>query len=261
MAQPRNPVHSPRKPVVSGNPESKMIQPELLTAISQELRSQLNNILSLAEILDEGIYGPQMEQQHHALRSMIESGEQMAALINDAAIFSKISSGALDLQAAPVWVMALCQASIRLVRERSYHREIRLILQYDNLVDVMIGDEWVLRQILVNLLDTALKLTNEKGVVSLEVRGDPDQQQIHFSVECSGSMIAKANLAHLFEPFSRPNNSQTQSYGGAGLRLALVQRMVQLHRGSITARVDPGQALTFLMTLPWSKPPEKSKLS
>jgi signal transduction histidine kinase len=125
----------------------------------------------------------------------------------------------------------------------------------------MIGDEWVLRQILVNLLDIALKLTNEKGVVSLQVRGDLDQQRIIFSVECSGSVIARADLAHLFEPFSRPNNTQVHPYDGAGLRLALVQHMVQLHHGSITARTEPGQALTFLMTLPWSKPAEKIKPS
>jgi CheY-like chemotaxis protein/anti-sigma regulatory factor (Ser/Thr protein kinase) len=115
------------------------------------------------------------------------------------------------------------------------------------------ADERRLKQILVNLLSNAIKFTDQGGEIGLEVIGDPEKGMVHFSVWDTGIGIAKADITRLFQPFVQLDSSLTRAYAGTGLGLTLVQRLADMHGGSVSVESAgvPGEGSRFTVTLPW----------
>jgi CheY-like chemotaxis protein len=111
-----------------------------------------------------------------------------------------------------------------------------------------------LKQMLVNLLSNAVKFTPTCGAVGLRVQGDAARQVVEFVVWDKGIGIAPESLPHLFQPFTQLDSNLSREFPGTGLGLALVQRMAQLHKGTIHAASTPGVGSTFTLTLPWPQP-------
>jgi len=114
------------------------------------------------------------------------------------------------------------------------------------------ADERRLIQILVNLLDNAVKFTPAGGTVGLEVTANQEQAYIMFTVWDTGIGIAEADYARLFQPFTQIDGRLARQYEGVGLGLTLVRRLVELHGGSISVTSTPGQGSRFTVSLPWS---------
>lgn len=116
----------------------------------------------------------------------------------------------------------------------------------------MVADGRRLKQILINLLSNAIKFTPNGGAVGLELKGNaPTTGFLQFIIWDTGVGIAEEAKAHLFQPFVQLDSSLARQYDGTGLGLALVQRMVLLHRGTVTLESEPGQGSRFTVTLPW----------
>jgi CheY-like chemotaxis protein/anti-sigma regulatory factor (Ser/Thr protein kinase) len=113
------------------------------------------------------------------------------------------------------------------------------------------ADQRRLQQILVNLLENAIKFTPKGGEVGLEVHGDLLHEQVTFTVWDTGIGIAEADLPQLFQPFTQLDSSLSRQYEGTGLGLALVRRLTEAHGGSVTVTSTPGSGSRFSITLPW----------
>lgn len=226
---------------------------EFLATMSHELRTPLNSILGLSESLLEQRRDPLSEHQQRSLQIIESSGRHLLELINDILDVSKIEAGKFDYYPQIIVVDELCRASLSFVKEQATRKSITVTYEEETPVNKVYADPRRLKQILVNLLTNAVKFTPENGQVILQVRADAEQDRIQFSVIDSGIGIALEDLKQLFIPFSQVDNSLTREYEGTGLGLALVQKLTDLHGGSVDVESEVGRGSRFTINLPLGK--------
>ncbi len=228
------------------------LKDEFLANMSHELRTPLNAILGMAEGLQEQIFGPITPEQTRSIATIERSGRHLLALINDILDLAKIESGKLTLQRTSVAVSYLCESSLPFVRQQAIQKTIRLTTQVPPHLPDLVVDELRIRQVLINLLNNAVKFTPTGGQVSLTVRPHQDDQGdwITFAIEDTGIGIAPEALERLFKPFVQIDSSLTRQHSGTGLGLALVKQLVELHGGRVTVTSTPDQGSCFTISLP-----------
>ena len=227
---------------------------EFLASMSHELRTPLNAILGLSEALQEQTYGPLTERQLKSLRTIEESGRHLLALINDILDLSKIEAGKVELQIDSVSVESVCRVGLQFVKQTAVKKQIKVSSNLDPRAKVILADERRLKQILVNLLSNAVKFTPEGGSVGLETQADAENGVLRFTVWDTGIGIAHQDMGRLFKPFVQLDGGLSRQYAGSGLGLSLVQRMVEMHGGSVSVESDgvPGHGSRFSVSLPWT---------
>ncbi len=218
---------------------------------SHELRTPLTSLKGLAEILVIGAHGnnPQViEQSAGAIRSELE---RLSRLVNDLLTLSRLDSAGdtADLPAhhtrtdiGPVLAAALTQMG-----PLAEAREIDLVQACSGPLWVM-GDAGQLKQVVLNLMDNALRYTPPGGKVT--VRGRVDGSQVRLEVQDTGAGIAAADLPHIFARFYRGDPSRTRATGNSGLGLAIVRALVEAHDGTILVQSALGSGTCFLIRLP-----------
>ena len=226
---------------------------DFLAGMSHELRTPLTAVLGLAEALQLNYHGPLTDQQAHYVQLIHQSGEHLLALINDVLDLAKVSAGRLVLEIAPVSVVEICQAAVRLVTPQAGKKQISVLLTVDPAVTVLQADARRLKQILVNLLGNAVKFTPADGQAGLTVRGNAKQGVAEFTVWDTGIGIAAEDLPRLFQDFVQLDTRLARDYEGTGLGLATVWRLAELHGGQVKAESDgPGKGSRFTVSLPWA---------
>jgi signal transduction histidine kinase/CheY-like chemotaxis protein len=224
---------------------------DFLASMSHELRTPLNAILGMSEILWRELYGPLGEKQVKCVRTIEESGRHLLALINDILDVAKVEAGKLELNLNTVSVPSTCEASLRLVKQAAYEKQLQLSSILDGQVTTMRADGRRLKQILVNLLGNAVKFTPEGGEIGLEVTGDAPEHKIHFTVWDTGIGIAQEEIGRLFQPFVQLDSSLSREHAGTGLGLSLVRRLAEAHGGSVSVESEVGKGSRFTVSLPW----------
>ena len=227
------------------------LKDEFLASMSHELRTPLNGILNISQGLYEQVYGTMNSRQQDALHDVEECGRHLLSLVNDILDVAKVEAGMLEVEPGPIAVERICQATIRLVKDSAHKKRLRLSLNHDESVGVLISDERRLKQILVNLLSNAVKFTPEGGEVGLEVAGDRAARQVCFTVRDTGIGINPEDLARLFQPFVQFDSRLSRNYPGTGLGLALVKRLTTLLGGHTLVDSQPGVGSRFTVVLPW----------
>ncbi|MBM3235839.1 response regulator [Candidatus Poribacteria bacterium] len=233
------------------------LKDEFLASMSHELRTPLSAILGMSEGLQEEVYGPLNDKQMKCLRGIEESGRHLLSLINDILDVSKIAVGKLALEIGPVSVEAVCEASLRFIKQDAQKKRLHVSSTIDNSVTTFQGDERRLKQILVNLLSNAVKFTKAGGTIGLEVVGDSEHHAVRFIVWDTGIGISPEQMPLLFKPFTQLDSSLSRQQTGTGLGLALVHRLVELHQGGISVESEVGQGSRFTVSLPWYEQDEK----
>lgn len=230
------------------------LKDEFLAGMSHELRTPLNAVLGLSEALLEEVYGDLNLNQKESIQTIEQSGNHLLSLINDILDLSKIESGKMELQLTPVSVQSLCESSLNFVKQQAMRKQIRLSCQVvDGLTEIEVDDRR-LRQVLVNLLSNAVKFTPENGNVWFKAEGDPLYETVEFSVTDTGIGIAPDNIEKIFKPFVQLDSSLSRRYSGTGLGLSLVQRITELHGGSVILESEVGKGSRFIVKLPWRQP-------
>jgi len=224
---------------------------EFLASMSHELRTPLTAVLGLTEVLRERAYGPVNDKQDSFLKLIEESGRHLLDLINDILDLAKIEAGKLQIDQAPVSADSLVENSLNMVRTAARKKNLILTHTEDGRVHSLVVDGRRIKQALVNLLANAIKFTPEGGRVGLEVIGDRTLNEARLTVWDTGIGIDESDLPKLFNPFVQIDSTLSRQYGGTGLGLALVKRMVELHGGRVEVTSTPEIGSRFTLVLPW----------
>ncbi|PZO38321.1 MAG: hypothetical protein DCF19_16720 [Pseudanabaena frigida] len=234
------------------------LKDEFLANMSHELRTPLNSILGMTEALQEQIFGGINEKQRNALQTVERSSEHLLMLINDILDVAKIESGQIELDFAPTDIAYLCQSSLAFIKQQALKKRIQLEVKLPkNLPDQML-DERRIRQVLINLLNNAMKFTPEGGRITLEATTHRDLESsnsaywMRFAITDTGIGIAPENINKLFQPFIQIDSALNRQYAGTGLGLALVKQMVELHGGRVGLTSELGVGSCFMIDLPYT---------
>lgn len=222
---------------------------EFLANMSHELRTPLNSILGLSESLLEQRRGPLNDHQQRSLQIVEASGQHLLELINDVLDLSKIEAGKFDFYPQPISVDTLCRSSLAFVKAQAARKSVTVTYLNEPTVSQIYADPRRLKQILLNLLTNAVKFTPKNGTVALEVRADLEQDLIQFSVIDNGIGITADDLPRLFQPFVQVDSSLNRLYEGTGLGLTLVQKLTDLHGGSVHVESEVGKGSRFTIHL------------
>ena len=227
------------------------VKDEFLANMSHELRTPLNAVLGMSESLEEQIAGPLNDKQLKYIRTISESGKHLLELINDILDLSKIEAGRLELNVSQVLVSALCEASMRMIKEQALKKNLDVSLKIAPDVKFIMGDERRLKQSLVNLLSNAVKFTPNDHKLGVEVIGHPRNQTVTFTVWDEGIGMPPEKLDLIFKPFVQLDSGLAREFSGTGLGLALVAQMIRLHGGSVSVESKEEAGSRFSFTLPW----------
>ena len=223
---------------------------EFLASMSHELRTPLNGILGLSEALQLDVYGPLNEKQKSTLGHVEDSGRHLLELINDILDVSKIEAGKFELEMLPCSLGDICQSSIHLTKGMAGKKRQNVNFTMNPASININADARRLKQVLVNLLSNAVKFTPESGSLGLEVTKNETDNIVFISVWDNGIGISPEDIKKLFQPFVQLDSSLSRQQTGTGLGLTLVQRLVEMHGGSIEIQSNPGQGSRFTVALP-----------
>jgi signal transduction histidine kinase len=227
------------------------VKDEFLASINHELRTPLTGILGLSEVMQLQTYGPLNEKQMTALKHIVASGKLLLKLINDILDFSRIEARQLSLNIGPCQLNQICEASLQAVAIQTQQKKMETSFNCNPASIVIQADAHRLRQMLDNLINNAIKFTPPGGSLGIEVNGSPAEQLARITVWDTGIGIRSEDLPRLFQIFVQLDSSLARQYNGTGLGLALVQRLAELHDGSVSVQSQPGHGSRFTICLPW----------
>jgi CheY-like chemotaxis protein len=195
-------------------------------------------------------------KQLKAVKVIESSSDHLLALINDILDVAQIEAGQFNLYWENVPLQSLCEASIQMVYEEANKKGIKINKQLDATVTTIQGDNRRLKQILVNLLNNAVKFTPEGGEIGLEIQGDLANEMVNIVIWDTGIGISKEGKQRLFgemnrpKPFHQLENTLSRQYQGSGLGLVLVFTLTAMHNGSIKIESKPGKGTRMTVSLP-----------
>jgi len=229
--------------------EIEQMKDTILATVSHELRTPLNAILGHVEMLKEAVYGPINERQRRASERIISNTNRLLEIVSDLLDQAQIEAGKMSLRINPFKPADLLESVRSLMSKMAADKNLALTGEIAPAVPViLIGDFTRLQQILVNLVNNALKFT-EKGSVQILIFR-PDVHHWSMEVQDTGTGIPEEELDHIFDPFHQVDNSPTRKYAGFGLGLAIVNQLVALMGGNITLNSRVGVGSVFTVTLP-----------
>ncbi|OQY45383.1 MAG: hypothetical protein B6242_10515 [Anaerolineaceae bacterium 4572_78] len=222
---------------------------DFLATISHEFRTPMNGVIGMTSLLLETSL---TSEQHEFVETIRISAESLLTVINDILDFSKIESGDMSLENYPYELRDCIEETLCLVAMKAAKKKIELLYMIDsNVPDMIVGDTTRMQQILVNLIDNAIKFT-EKGYVFVEATLFSSQENtidILFTVQDTGSGIPVNKMDSLFEPFWQVDTSVSRKHEGKGLGLAISNNLSHMMGGTMWAESTEGEGSTFYFTI------------
>lgn len=222
-------------------------QQQFVASASHELRTPLTLIRASSEVALRSL-PPDATDQRELLTDVLSEADHMRHLVDDLLTLSRLDAGKLSLERELLAVNELFSMIERQMGRIASEQQVQL--QVTSTADTVYADAERLRQVLLILLDNALRYTPPGGVISLAAY--PHGQQVRISVQDTGSGIAPEHLAHLFERFYRADTARGGGTGNTGLGLAIAQALVQAHGGQIQITSTLGAGTCVTLDLPAS---------
>lgn len=218
-----------------------------LASMSHELRTPLNAVIGFTGTLLMGLPGPLNAEQEQQLRTIQSSARHLLSLINDMLDLAKIESGKAELRFEAVESQTIVREVTASLQSLANDKGLALTLDLPSTDIMVLADRRALSQVLLNLINNAIKYTH-KGFVNVALR--PADPMVEFSVADSGIGIRAEDLEKLFEAFSQVDRSTTRRFEGAGLGLYLSKRLAVLLGGQISVESEHGNGSRFTLSLP-----------
>ncbi len=231
---------------------------QFVARVSHELRTPLAAIIGATEL---SLAGPQSEEQRALTKIAHDSGQSLLRLVNDLLDFSRVDVHKLQLQMSAFQVKRLVESTLSTLESKAKAKRLAITsIIASDVPDIVVGDEGRFKQILVNLVDNAIKFT-ERGFIQVELTSSTheDRTFLRCSVMDTGIGIAPDQQARIFEPFTQLDDAMTRSFQGAGLGLTITKSLVELMSGSLDVTSSPGQGSVFSFEIPLQTPDLLSK--
>lgn len=221
-----------------------------LASMSHEIRTPLNGIIGMSALLN----GTKMTHEQRDFSATIkDAAETLLTIINDILDFSKVEAGAMTLEHVPIDLIDTIESTADLLAAPAREKALELAYRIDPAVPAAIlGDSVRLKQVLLNLLNNAIKFT-EEGEVVLSAQRIPATSRLRIEVRDTGIGIPPERMDRLFKSFSQVDSSTTRRFGGTGLGLVITKRLVDLMGGEVTVTSTPGKCSTFAVELPFEE--------
>jgi two-component system, cell cycle sensor histidine kinase PleC len=230
--------------------EANRAKSTFLATMSHELRTPLGSIIGFANLLAKNKDSNLQPQELLYVERIRANGLHLLVLIDDILDLSKIEAGRAELERAPTWLTALIQEVMAQFVGTARGAKVQLLAEMPPLLAPFYTDASKLKQILLNLVDNALKFT-PRGQVTVRVESDPvTQQPRRIDVIDTGIGIPTERLEGIFERFQQADNSMTRRYGGTGLGLTLSRSLCQLlgYQLTVHSEVDKGSTFSVIFT-------------
>ncbi len=231
--------------------QANIAKSAFLANMSHEIRTPMNAIVGLSDIIMEESRGRKVYEYACDIKS---ASRNLLALINDILDLSKVEAGKMELVLSPYHVSALSEEVLSMMEVVASQRGLCLKKQYDTSIPCRyLGDEGRIKQILINILNNALKFT-KKGFVAFSVTakqcGTDDMAMLSFRIEDTGCGIKEENLEEIFDNFKQVDSKRNRAVEGTGLGLSITKRLVELMQGTIHVESVYGEGTTFTVEIP-----------
>ncbi|WP_243366665.1 PAS domain-containing hybrid sensor histidine kinase/response regulator [Fundidesulfovibrio soli] len=224
---------------------------EFLANISHEIRTPLNGIMGMLSALEDT---PMTEEQSELLSIAGYSARQLLGVLNDVLDAARIEAGNLHLHEAPLHLGELLRKGMGVYEVEAANLELQLETSIGKELEreLVLLDEVRVRQLLFNLTGNAIKFTRPGGTVSTTawLAGSQGRRRLVLIVSDTGIGIPLDKLPHIFEPFVQADGGLTRQYGGVGLGLSIVRKLVAAMGGSLCVSSSPGEGADFVISLP-----------
>ncbi len=239
--------------------KSAVVKEQFLANMSHEIRTPINAVVGFAGLLQKTKLDKDQEQFVNLIQN---SGENLLSVVNDILDISKIEAGMMRITKNPFSIHEVCTSLEMMFSPKVNEKKLDFIFEYDkNIPATLVGDAERLNQVLINLLNNAIKFT-EKGSVKLTaqlLQKTDKEAKIQFIVKDTGIGISKEKLATVFERFEQADNNTARQYGGTGLGLAIAENIVSMQAGEINVESNFGEGTSFKVVLSYeyiNKPEE-----
>lgn len=224
-----------------------------ISVLSHEIGTPINAVIGMSRILLEENPAPAQLENLNILKF---SSENLLKLVNDILDFTKIETGNMQLESAPVNLKQLARQTLHTIKFKLENKDLKLNSALDpNIPELVLADSTRLYQIMMNLLGNAIKFTS-KGEVELSlqvVKEDQDGVHIKFCVSDTGIGIPPDKIKSIFEAYSQASSDTTRKYGGTGLGLTITQKLIELHQSAIEVKSEPGKGSAFYFQISFKK--------
>ena len=231
---------------------------QFLANMSHEIRTPMNGLVGMLELMRDTQL---CDAQSDYLVTMESSCQQLMSIINDILDYSKVEAGKLSLECVSIDIPELVQACMDMVSPMARKKSLDLCVYIaPDVPRYVLGDPVRLKQVIINLLNNAVKFT-QQGFVALHVLTDHIQPifgkaRLRFEVVDSGIGIPESKTENLFQEFTQAEHSTTREYGGSGLGLAICKRIVDLHEGEIGVDSEPNHGSMFWFSAQFESHPK-----
>lgn len=225
---------------------------DFLSRMSHDIRTPMNAIIGMTELAQ--LHIGDEEKQRDYLNKIASSGAHLLGLINEILDVSKIESGVMELSESPLNLRALAGESAEMVRISMENSQQEFQVDIDESFDPWVmGDARRIRQVLVNILENASKYTGQRGKITFSVCEFKKEEQrtgtYRFIIEDTGIGMKPEYMEHIFEPFSRADDSRTSKVPGTGLGMTIVKNLISMMDGDIRVESEYGKGSRFTVTL------------
>lgn len=215
--------------------------------VTHELRTPIHGIVGLSDLVQSGVYGEVTDHQREAHQDIKGSAKGLLKLIDDLLALARADAGKLQVESAPVAVDDVCDSVMGAVRPMLGTRKLHLESHVEPGLE-LVSDRGKLVQVLVNLLSNAVKFTPDGGRVTLRAHGMDGG--VAFEVRDTGIGIPEEEQARVFDAFRQVDGSDEREYGGVGLGLSMVHRLVTLLGGEVRIDSTVGAGTVFTVHVP-----------
>ena len=229
--------------------DAEQSKDDFLSNVSHEIRTPVNTICGMSEMALREYDLDKMREEVFDIR---DAGHNLMTLVTDILDFSQLQQGKMNLEEEAYNITSTINDIINMAMARKADKQIELIVDCDaDIPSGLLGDEKKIRRVIMNLVDNAIKFTNEGGVIiRINARKENYGVNLCISVKDTGIGITEESLEKLFESFSQVDTRRNRQEGGVGLGLAISKALVQKMGGTITVKSRPGKGSTFRFVVP-----------